>query len=69
MYLDVATQNNSSLRVMEKIGARHSGSHYLRIRTLGHDWIVPRGKLRDRFATKPPFQGFQDITTASLLFK
>ena len=65
VYIDVATQNESSLRAIQKIGAVHSGSHYLRIRTLGHDWIVPRGILRDRFARKSPLQGFQHITTAS----
>ncbi len=65
MYLDVATQNAPSLRAMEKIGAGRSGSYYLRIRTLGHDWIIPRGYLRNRFVRKPPLQGFQNITTAN----
>jgi RimJ/RimL family protein N-acetyltransferase len=54
VYLDVATHNEPSLRAIQKIGALHTGSCYLRIRTLGHDWIVPRGTLRERFASKPP---------------
>ena len=69
VYLDVATHNEPSLRAIQKIGALHSGSYYLRIRTLGHDWIIPRGYLRNRFARKPPLQGFQNMTTSRLQSK
>jgi len=67
MYLDVATQNEPSLRACRKIGAAHSGSRYFRIRTFGRDWIVSLGTLHNRFMKRPPSQGSLDRTARIVL--
>lgn len=51
-YLGIASHNEASIRGAIKAGAEATESHYLRLRILGFDNLVPYGPLRSRFTTK-----------------